>query len=248
MKLRLGQPVHTLDGLFGVLGNIVIDPEDHTVTNLVVDPHRHHFQARLVPIWMVEVDNDTVAIGVDEEHLRQLQRVHFTDYVRYGRAIDLGDEWDVGTADVVYMPDMDPDFDMEAIDHQVKVVYDRIPKGDCEIRRKSTVVSVDQRQLGSVQGFITNDDHLRAAIVRTPQRFNVAVPFHSVARVLNDRIELSIDEASFHMLPRTMVEASEDPQSVVERVQERVESLAADVFTRGRSVIENAKKFSRKAG
>lgn len=210
MRLRLGQAVYATDALFGELGDIVIDPEARTVTHLVVQPHRRHYQARLVPIWLTEVEGDTIRVGLDTLHLRQLQRVNFGEYVRYGDPIELDGEWDVGITEVIYAPHMDPDFDGNIIDHQVEMAFDRIPKDECEIRRESEVVTSDQFAVGSVDGVLTDGDQLVAVIVRAGRKHHVAVPLRSVARVLNDRIELAIDRASFQDLPTSGVRPAED--------------------------------------
>ncbi len=242
MRLRLGQAVYATDGLFGELGDIVIEPEARTVTHLIVQPHRRHYQARLVPIWLAKVEGDTIKVGLDTPRIRQLQRVNFAEYVRYGHPIDLDDEWDVGITDVVYMPHMDPDFDEDIIDHQVEVAFDRIPKDECEIRRASEVVTSDQLAVGSVDGFLTDGDQLVAVVVRARGKRPVAVPLRAVARVLNDRIELAIDQASFEDLPASDPRSDEDTTSrLLGALRRRIELWATWTADAARRARDQAK-------
>lgn len=210
-KLRLGQPVHTTDGPFGELADIVVDPTELTVTHIVVEPRKQHHQARLVPIWLTSVDEGVLTVQLTSRYLRQLQRVNFTDFVKVGETLDLGPDWDVGTEEVVSLPYVDMALDRGAAEDRVKVVYDRIPKHECEIRRLSEVITSDDHSVGHVQGFVASGDQLTAVIVRTGLpgfRRNKALPMSSVARVLNDRIELVVTADNFQSLP-----AVEDPDS-----------------------------------
>ena len=204
MKLRLGQPVHASDGRFGDLADIVIDPTTRTITHLVVEPHRRHVQARLVPLGLVSVVDDRIDVALDTVHLHQLQRVAFTDFVAVADPIDVGEGWDIGTQNVVAMPYWDAESygafygglygggDAES----VEVSYDRIPKGECEVRRRSRVQTSDEHDVGHVEGLLTDQDHVVGVIVRSGivgLRHNSLVPISSVARVDTDWIELSID-------------------------------------------------------
>ena len=58
MRLQLGTQVCCTDEDFGELADIVIDPIERTVTHLVVQPHRQHHLARLVPITLASAGDD----------------------------------------------------------------------------------------------------------------------------------------------------------------------------------------------
>jgi sporulation protein YlmC with PRC-barrel domain len=207
MKLRLGQPVWTTDGEFGEVGDIVVDPQQRVVTHLVVEPHRQHHRARLVPMSLVSVEGDTVRVDLDAAHLRQLQDVAYDDYVRLGQMIPPGDDWDVGTEDVLALPywEAEADLGLPMTGDQIEVTYDRIPKGECEIRRTSAVTTDDDRTVGHVEGFLADDNHLAAVVVRTGlpgRRHNVVVPMSRVVAVRNDEIQLAVDRDAFKRFPR----------------------------------------------
>lgn len=205
-RLRLGEPVHTTDGPFGELADIVVDPAARTVTHLVVQPIHQHRQARLVPIWLADAQGGVVTVHLDTEHLRQLQQVSFSDFVDLDHPIQLDEQWDVGTEKIVSVPYTNLEFDLDPMLSPVEIEYDRIPKGECEIRRTSSVVTSDGYQVGRVEGFVAEgEDSLVAVIVRSgPPGFTrmVGVPMAAVKRVLTDRVELSINRRSYQALPK----------------------------------------------
>lgn len=216
MKITLGQPVHTTDGPFGELGDIVVHPSTNTVTHVVVEPHHQHYQARLVPMSLVEVGDDRLTVQLDEANLRSLQRVAESDFVPFNQPIDLGDEWDVGIEHIMALPYESFGFDGmgglgsgAAWSDHTTIDYDRIPKGDCEIRRESAVMSSDDHHVGMVAAMIIDGNHIEGVYVEAGLpgfRHLVAVPIMTVGKVRNDRITLNIDRKKFRTL--TPVEAS----------------------------------------
>ena len=47
------------------------------------------------------------------------------------------------------------------LDSRVAMYYDRVPKGEVEVRRASAVISVDGHSLGEVDGFVVDaDEHI----------------------------------------------------------------------------------------
>lgn len=245
MKLRIGQTVHATDGVFGELSDIVVDPLLKDVTHVVVQPHKNHIQARLVPIRLVEQNGDALAVDLDSVHLRQLERVAFSDYVRLSEPIELGDDWDIGTKDILSIPYLDYEFGPIVVDDRVGISYDRVPKGECEIRRSSSVVTSDNHVVGHVDGLAAEEDHITAVVVRVGMpgfRHNVLTPMGAIARVRNDRIELNVDREQFDLLPSTAILGNPDDfASHVTEFQHRAEAIAAKVATRGRSMIRSAK-------
>ena len=101
VQLRLGEPVSALDGPFGELADIVIDPHSRVVTHVVIEPRHHHHQARLVPIGLVSADGDRIQVDLDSDRLRLLERVVDIDYLRMTDPITVDGNWDIGTEDVL---------------------------------------------------------------------------------------------------------------------------------------------------
>lgn len=247
MKLRLGQDVHSIDGPFGELGDIIVDPTNKTVTNIIVEPHHRHRQARLVPMWLVTEAAGVISIGLDANHVRQLQPVAYRNFIKLGEKIDLGDGWDIGTQSVLAAPYYETNFNMSWNDESVDVAYDRIPKGDCEIGRMSTVVTVDDKTIGTVRGLLADDEHIKAVIVRSGVpgfRHDVLVPLGSVAAVRMDEIDLVLTEEQFASLPRTDIFGDVDKglEAHVVDLRQRVETASHRVSDAGRSLATSAKK------
>ncbi len=204
MKLQIGQTVKTTDGNFGEVHDIVVDAANRTVTHLVVEPRQQHFQARLVPLWLVREENGALVIDLDSAHARQLQRVAETDFIRLGEWPELDGDWDIGVSDVVSLPYFDGDVMSEWFDGHATVRFDRIPKGECEIRRESTVHSQEGDTLGCVEGFLVEADNLAGVIVRSGlpgfRHFRL-VPMAGVADVENDHVRLTLTSQDFARLP-----------------------------------------------
>jgi sporulation protein YlmC with PRC-barrel domain len=211
VKLRLDAPVSTSDGPFGEIGDVVIDPVTRTVTHLVVEPHHRHHQARLVPVGLVEATDDGIRVRLDHAGLRALQAVAESDFVRISEPIELADGWDVGIEQIAALPYTtagsvfaEAPLHADVVTDRVSILYDRIPKGDCEIRRASHVVSSDDHTVGIVDGFVVDDTHVEGVIVRAGWiglRHLVVVPVSSVSRVENDRITITLPSGAFHRLP-----------------------------------------------
>ncbi|MDH3296614.1 MAG: hypothetical protein OER95_20015, partial [Acidimicrobiia bacterium] len=101
--------------------------------------------------------------------------------------------------------DAEADFGLPTAGDQVDITYDRIPKGECEIRRTSAVTTDDDRTVGNVEGFLADDNHLAAVVVRTGmpgRQHKVVVPMSQVIAVHNDEIQLGVDRDAFKRLPR----------------------------------------------
>ncbi len=204
MKLRLGQEVHSTDGPFGVLDDIVVDPDKKTITNVVVAPAHRHSQARLVPISLVTEHDDRLQVDLDEARLRGLVRVSNTDYVEVDQGLELEPGWDIGIQRLMQKPYLSYDVDLDWADERVGIIYDTVPKGQCEVRRTSDVVVGDDHVIGHVEGFVADGGDINAMVVRTGLpgfRHDVLVPMNAIARVRNDRVNLSISKHQFNLLP-----------------------------------------------
>ena len=58
MRLEIGNRVRCTDGVYGELADIVIDPLEKRVTQLVVQPEHSEGEARLVPIQLAKGGDD----------------------------------------------------------------------------------------------------------------------------------------------------------------------------------------------
>jgi len=97
-------------------------------------------------------------------------------------------------------PDYDP---------HVTVTYDRIPKGDVEIRRASEVTSADGHHLGKVDGFLVDDDDAITHFVLERGhlwgRREVTIPINAVTTVFTDAVTLTLTKDEVGELPSVRV-------------------------------------------
>jgi|GEM_PF-824725 len=252
MRLRIGQTVNATDGRFGTLGDIVVDPLFQTVTHVVAEPDKQFHQARLVPIWLIREDDSALKVSLDLAHLHRLERVSRADYRRLGRTAHLGDEWDIGTVDVLYAPDLGYEIDLQWQDDRVGATYERIPRADIEIRRTSAVVTRNGRTVGHVEGLTSDDsDHITAVVVRAGLpgfRHDVMLPLAAIAEVRNDQIKLTLDRHEFNLLPSTDVlgDSTETLPQHIADLEQRAGVLTQKFATRARTfVAKSAKRLPR---
>jgi len=221
VRLELGRPVNCTDGPFGKLADVVIDPTKRRVMYLVVEPHDDHGKARLVPIELVSAEEgETAAIAVrcSVEEADQLQLVEETAYIRLGESPELEPGWDIGVESVlaelyyVYGYAGGPGYETGPpleYDPHVTVTYDRIPKGDVEVRRASQVTSADGHQLGKVDGFLVDDDDAITHFVLERGhlwgRREVTIPINAVDSVFTDAVTLTLTKDEVGELPSVRV-------------------------------------------
>ena len=204
MRLELGKKVRSSDDeVVGELADIVVDPVEKRVTHLVVKPH-HGAESHLVPVEQTVTGADAQEIGlrIDAEGVRQLPNVEHFAYLRLGEAPVDDPDWDVGVTDVLALPYYESAFGdyAGAIGDNVGVTYDRIPKGEVEVRRASPVLAADGRFVGEVDGFLVDGEgHITHFVLERGHlwgRREVTVPIGSVTRVESDAVTvgLSVDE------------------------------------------------------
>jgi sporulation protein YlmC with PRC-barrel domain len=221
VRLELGRPVNCTDGPFGKLADVIIDPTKRRVTHLVVEPHDDHGKARLVPIELAsdeEGETPAIAVRCSLDEANQLQLVEETAYIRLGESPELEPGWDLGVESVLaepyyvysyaggpgYETGPPPDYDPH-----VTVTYDRIPKGDVEIRRASEVTSADGHHLGKVDGFLVDDDDAITHFVLERGhlwgRREVTIPINAVTTVFTDAVTLTLTKDEVGELPSVRV-------------------------------------------
>jgi sporulation protein YlmC with PRC-barrel domain len=215
MRLEIGNRVHCTDGAYGELTDIVIDPLEKRVTHLVVQPEQSVGEARLVPIELAKGrDDEQHAIELDctLDKAQGFESVHESDYLRLGESPAQDPDWDVGIEDVLAMPyysglDAGPLYPDEVAG--VVVYYDRVPKGEVEVRRASAVISADGHSLGEVDGFVVDaDKHITHFVLERGHlwgRKEVTIPIGAVARVESDAVHIALSKDEVGALPAVRV-------------------------------------------
>lgn len=214
MRLELGKPIRCTDDVFGELEDVVIDPITKRVTHLVAKPHHGDGVARLVPIELVESgggDQEEISLRCTSDDVRALDHVEEFAYLRLGEAPVSDPDWDVGVQDVLALPYYEgSEFTGYAGGGMgdAGVTYDRVPKGEVEIRRASTVAATDADFVGTVDGLVVDDGHVTHFVLERGHLWGkreITIPIGAVAKVTNDAVSLSLSKAEVEALPSIRV-------------------------------------------
>lgn len=198
MRLELGASVRCEDEVLGELADVVIDPTTKRVTHLVVQPHLDRGAARLVPIDLAqEGDGQEISLGCTLEEVRQLAPVHEFAYLRLGEFPVDDPDWDVGVQELLAMPYYQPGLDPASYGADAGVIYDRVPKGEVEVRRASAVTSADGHHLGHVDGFIVDGEQITHLVLERGHlwgRREITIPIGAVEKVETDAVTLGLSK------------------------------------------------------
>jgi sporulation protein YlmC with PRC-barrel domain len=201
-RLALGSPVHCADAPFGELADVIVDPTTRCVTHLVVGPHNRPDDARIVPVdWAASGESDTaISLSATVAEVNGLDRLHETAYLRLGEFPVADPNWDVGVEDMLGLPYFQSvETAPVETDPHVMFGYDRIPKGEVEVRRASAVTASDGADLGHVEGFVVDaGGHISHVVLERGHlwgRREVTIPIGAVDRVENDVVVLRLTKA-----------------------------------------------------
>jgi len=207
MNLPLGSTVRCSDGAVRELADIVVDGPGKRVTHIVVQPKRQHEDARLVSLELVGEDaNGGVSLFCTAETLDGLERVREYAYLPAGQQPEENPQWDVGVEDVLVVPSVEPlDMAEPELDPNVNLMYDRVPKGEVELRATSSVYSKDEHRVGSLNGVVIGQDG--AITELTLQRGHLwwqrelSVPVEAIASLENDVATLAVEKSELKRFP-----------------------------------------------
>ncbi len=215
MRLEIGNRVRCTDGVYGELADIVIDPLEKRVTHLVVQPEQGEGEARLVPIQLAKGRDDEqreIELECTLGEAQGFESVQEAAYLRLGESPAEDPDWDVGVEDVLAMPyyaGLDEGMYPGALDSHVTMYYDRVPKGQVEVRRSSAVISTDGYSLGEVDGFVVDaDEHITHFVLERGHlwgRKEVTIPIGAVARVESDAVHVALSKDEVGALPAVHV-------------------------------------------
>jgi hypothetical protein len=169
--------------------------------------------ARLVPIALVEsADKRAVSLRCSVDEANRLQPVQEFAYLRLDQFPVEDPDWDVGIEHPLAMPYY-PAGDLGELagtyDDRVGVAYDRVPKGEVEIRRSSTVSSAEGKVVGRVDGFLVDaDDHITHIVLERGhlwKRRELTIPIGAVAKVESDSVTIGLTTRQLGKLPSVPV-------------------------------------------
>ena len=212
MRLEIGNRVRCNDGLYGELADVVVDPLEKRVTHLVVRPE--HADPRLVPIELVKGRDDKereIELGCSLDETLKFESVHEAAYIRLGdNPVKDDPNWDIGVVDALASPYYSSiGLEPYLVDTHATMSYDRVPKGEVELRRASAVISADGELLGEVDGFLVDaDQYITHFVLERGHlwgRKEVTIPIGGVARVESDAVHLALSKDEVGALPSVHV-------------------------------------------
>jgi hypothetical protein len=180
------------------------------VTHLVVRPEQTA-DRRLVPIQLAKKRDNAqreIELGCTLEEAQKFESVHEAAYIRIGENPAQDPDWDIGVTDVManpYYSSIGVGAFPDQLDPYGTMAYDRVPKGEIELRRASTVTSADGHSLGEVDGFLVDaDEYITHLVLERGHlwgRKEVTIPIGAVARVESDAVYLTLSKDDVGALP-----------------------------------------------
>jgi hypothetical protein len=212
VQLNFGTTVRCGDEQVGKLADVVIDPAQRRLTHLVVLTSDE--QARLAPVELLGDDSKArkeLALTCTAEEFGQLESIREFAFIRVNEFPAPDAETDVGVEDMLTMPSYEAaefgDYVGE-LDSSVGLTYDRIPKGEAEIRRSSAIESTDGHHLGHAGGLIVDGGQITHLVLDRGHLWgarHITVPIASVSEVKTDRLTLSLTKDEVGDLPSVRV-------------------------------------------
>jgi hypothetical protein len=168
MRIDFGSSLRCEGADAGTVADVVVDPAERRLTHVVVEVRDD--VARLVPAALLAPGHDGgIVLGCTLAELRALDPVGEVAYLPVDEFPEADDTSDVGIEDVMSVPSYQSiEFGDYADEFTtgLNVRYDRIPKGEVELRGASDVVSPDGSRRGSLHGIVVDGTSLTHVVVR----------------------------------------------------------------------------------
>jgi sporulation protein YlmC with PRC-barrel domain len=209
MRLELGGEVRTSDNAVRKLDDVVIDSASKSVTHLVVEPDAKSREARLVPVSLIERGQAGVRLRCTSADLEKLDSAREFAVLRPGEVPEEDPGWEVGVEDIVVAPGpgaAELGAPVGGFDSEVAITYDRVPKGEVELRHASSVYSADGHHVGRVDGVTVDESTYTITELLLERghlwwRREITIPIDSVERIETDTVTLGVPKSALRALP-----------------------------------------------
>jgi sporulation protein YlmC with PRC-barrel domain len=208
MRLELGKRARCSDGAARELADLVLDAGSRRVTHLVVQPKDNPGDARLVPLELAAAGagEHEISLRCTEKQLDEMSLVHESAQVGTGEQVEEEEDgWEVGVRDMQVIPDYLPTAMPGDLAPEVVVTYDRVPKGEIELRHASDIYSADRHHLGSVEGVVVDADGRISQLLlgrgRLWWRREISIPAEAIGELTNDMVTLGVNESELGTFP-----------------------------------------------
>lgn len=206
MNIALGSTLPCADGPVRELADVVVDAAGRRVTHVVVQPKRRHEAARLVPLDLMAENANGLLLCCTADALDRLEPVREYAYLPAGTRPQEDGDWSIGVEDVLVAPSFEPlDAAEPELDPNVNLMYDRVPKGEVELRLTSSVYSADEHHVGSVHGLEVGEGGAIGVLTLLRGhlwwRREIAVPTDAIASFENDLVTLAVEKRELKRFP-----------------------------------------------
>jgi len=166
-------------------------------------------QVRLVPSGLLAAGGESrdVVLTCTAAELLARDPIREFAYLRFDELPAADSESDVGVEDTLVVPTYDATaFGGYAgeFDSGVGVTYDRIPKGEAELRRASLVVSADGQEVGHLDGFLVRDGDVMHIVLEHGHLWGtrtVTIPIDAVTSIETDKVTVRLSKDEIGALP-----------------------------------------------
>src|SRR5436309_10124122 len=215
MRLDFRAPVSCSDDEFGELADVVIDPRTKQVTRLVVRQRHHSRPSRLAPIALAKPKRDEgLSLQCKVEEAMKLDCVEEVAFVQSGEPPLNDPDWDVGIERPIPSPEY-ANMDIGwaggelgwygGLHETTGISYDRVPKGEVEIGRQSTVNAADREAVGHVDGLVIDSENRLTHLVLSRghlwRRRDITIPVGAISKVETDSVTVNLTVSEVEELP-----------------------------------------------
>jgi hypothetical protein len=207
MRLELGERARCSDGAVRELADLVVDAAGRRVTHLVIQPKDDPGDARLVPVELAAAGpgEHEISLRCSAQQLEELSLVHEHAYIGEGEQAEEEDGWEVGVRDMQVIPDYLPTAMPGELAQEVVMIYDRVPKGEIELRHASDIYSADRHHLGSLDGLVVGADGSISELLLSRGhlwwRREISIPAKAIGELANDMVTLGVSKAELGTFP-----------------------------------------------
>ncbi|GIV78020.1 MAG: hypothetical protein KatS3mg050_2414 [Litorilinea sp.] len=198
MDLKIDAQVLCQDGPCGSVAAVIVHPRTGEVTHLVVRQHHGDHTQRLVPMErVVDVQAETVRLGLSAQELGELDPFTETEYVR----VEIPSYIPYGSL----FPGWSEGYEYTE-EEMVPVQHEHAPEGEAVIHRGARVWAKDG-PVGQVDGFLLDPQthritHLVMHRGHLWGRKAIAIPVSAIATYEDeDHVQLSLDKEAIQHLP-----------------------------------------------
>lgn len=210
-RLQFGSEVSCTDGRFGELADVVIDPKRRRVTHLAVDTRELASSRLLAPIELAENrrSGPEIVLRCTVEAARKLPPVQDVVALEVGESPSEAQpddpNWDVGVREVSWMPQSDTGamIGYPESEPEMMMTYDRVPKGEIEIRHTTLVSTAEGDDAGRLVGVVVDGGQITQFLLQSGhlwRRRDLAVPIKEIDTLATDNVTLGLTRAQLREL------------------------------------------------